>query len=49
MLTKQKEKFTEHFQMSRTALRSIINKFNESRTVQNKPDRGRKPKISKNK
>ena len=40
-------KLSKHFQVSRTGVRSIIQKFKDSHTVQNKPGRGRKRKISK--
>lgn len=40
-------KLSQRFQVSRSGVRSIIKKFKESRTVQNKSGRGRKPKISK--
>lgn len=40
-------KWSQHFQVSTTGVRSIIKKLKESHRVQNEPGRGRKPKISK--
>lgn len=40
-------KSSQHFQVSRSGVRSIIKKLKESHTVQNKSGRGRKRKISK--
>ena len=40
-------KLSQRFQVSRTGVRSIIKEFKESHTVQDKPGRGRKRKISK--
>lgn len=38
---------SQRFQVSRTVVRSVIKKFKKSDTVQNKPGRGTKKKISK--
>lgn len=40
-------RLSKRFQVSRTAVRSIIKKFEETSTVENKTGRGRKQKISK--
>lgn len=39
-------KLFKHFQVSRTGVRSITQKFKDNHTVQNKPGRGKKRKIS---
>lgn len=40
-------KLSQSFRVSRTGVRSVIKKFKESHTVQNKPGRARKQNIEK--